>query len=176
MNLSAPSLKASSAALQWAQWCVKHQLSMCTAESCTAGLLAATLASVPGASFWFKGGVVAYSEELKNRWLGVPLDEIANKGVVSADVAQAMALGALKASGAHVALSSTGYAGPSGGSKQAPVGTVFAGAAIQLPEWSSPKLFTHSFFFSGTREEITTCAISNILFTTFAFVSKILTP
>ena len=94
------------------------------AESCTAGLLAARLTERPGSSAYFKGGVVAYSNEAKSDLLGVDAALISRHGAVSPEVAEAMADGALDRFGADVACSVTGVAGPDGGTEQKPVGYV----------------------------------------------------
>jgi nicotinamide-nucleotide amidase len=94
------------------------------AESCTAGLLAGRLTERPGASEYFKGGVVAYSDEAKTELLGVDAGLIERHGAVSPEVAEAMADGALERFGADVVCSVTGIAGPGGGSEEKPVGYV----------------------------------------------------
>lgn len=96
-----------------------------TAESCTAGILAARLTERAGASEFVAGGVVAYSNEAKTALLGVGADLIDRHGAVSGEVAEAMADGALERFGADVAIAVTGIAGPGGGSDEKPVGTVF---------------------------------------------------
>lgn len=96
-----------------------------TAESCTGGLLAARLTDLAGSSRVVAGGVVAYANEVKERALGVDAALLREHGAVSAPVADAMALGALRAIGADVAISTTGVAGPGGGTEEKPVGTVF---------------------------------------------------
>ncbi len=103
---------------------------LATAESCTGGLIAAACTAVPGSSAWFERGFVTYSNEAKHEMLGVPLQLIALHGAVSAEVAQAMAEGALLHSRAEVALSVTGIAGPGGASPGKPVGTVWLGLAV----------------------------------------------
>lgn len=107
-----------------------HRESIATAESCTGGRLASYLTSLSGASLWFKSGVIAYSEEQKSRLLGVDPALIDRYGVVSAEVACAMARGVQKTLQSTHALSTTGYAGPSGGSSGAPIGTVWIGIAL----------------------------------------------
>ncbi|MFT3726771.1 MAG: CinA family protein [Terricaulis sp.] len=104
-------------------------LTLVTAESCTAGLIAATLGAVPGASNMLERGFVTYSNAAKTELLGVPADLIATKGAVSAEVARAMAEGALKHSRADLAVAVTGIAGPDGGSSDKPVGLVHLAAA-----------------------------------------------
>ncbi len=104
--------------------CRRRELTLVTAESCTGGLLAARLTAVPGYSDVTLGGVVAYGNELKESELGVPAELIAEHGAVSAEVAEAMALGARERLGADVAIAITGVAGPGGGSDEKPVGLV----------------------------------------------------
>lgn len=100
-----------------------------TAESCTGGLIAATLAGVPGASATLERGFVTYSNEAKAEMLGVPAALIREHGAVSREVAMAMVAGALKQSPADVAVAVTGVAGPSGGTAEKPVGLVHIAAA-----------------------------------------------
>jgi nicotinamide-nucleotide amidase len=102
-----------------------------TAESCTGGLLAALLTSIVGASHTLERGVVTYSNAAKTEMLGVPEALIASHGAVSAEVAEAMARGALARSRATLAVSITGIAGPGGGSAEKPVGLVHFGCARQ---------------------------------------------
>jgi nicotinamide-nucleotide amidase len=99
------------------------------AESCTAGLVAAALTEIPGSSDVFEQGFVTYSNEAKVSMIGVSLEMIETFGAVSIAVAWAMARGALDKSGADVAVSITGVAGPGGGSEKKPVGTVVFGRA-----------------------------------------------
>lgn len=102
-----------------------------TAESCTAGLLAARLTDRPGSSAYVSGGVVAYANEAKAALLGVPPELIAGQGAVSAEVAEAMARGAIKRFGADTAVAITGVAGPGGGTPDKPVGTVWFCVMLQ---------------------------------------------
>jgi len=95
-----------------------------TAESCTAGLLAATLTEVPGSSGWFRGGVVAYADELKVALAGVSTATLRRAGAVSESVALELARGARRRCGADLAIGVTGIAGPGGGSEDKPVGLV----------------------------------------------------
>jgi nicotinamide-nucleotide amidase len=105
-----------------------HRLGL--AESCSAGLLAARITDLAGASDYFAGGVVAYSNEAKEELLGVDPELIAAKGAVSPEVAEAMAIGALERFDADVAVSITGIAGPGGGSEEKPVGYVCFNARL----------------------------------------------
>ena len=102
---------------------------LAVAESCTGGGLGAALAAVPGASDVFLGGVIAYANAVKQGLLGVPAATLAADGAVSDPVAQAMAEGARRATGAHWALAVTGIAGPGGGSAEKPVGLVHIAVA-----------------------------------------------
>jgi len=102
-----------------------------TAESCTGGLIAAACTSLAGSSDWFERGFVTYSNDAKVEMLGVPPALIAAHGAVSAEVAAAMAEGALSYSRAAFAVSVTGIAGPGGGSPAKPVGTVWIGVAAR---------------------------------------------
>jgi competence/damage-inducible protein CinA-like protein len=104
-------------------------LKLATAESCTGGMVAARLTSVPGSSASFVGGVVPYADEVKRSELDVPEEVLAQHGAVSAEVAAAMAEGARRRLGADVAVAVTGVAGPGGGTPEKPVGRVYLHAA-----------------------------------------------
>jgi nicotinamide-nucleotide amidase len=108
--------------------CRERRLTLATAESCTGGLVAARLTSVPGSSAVFKGGVVSYADDVKESALGVPHEVLERHGAVSAEAAKAMAEGARERLGAEVGVSVTGVAGPDGGSEEKPVGLVFVHA------------------------------------------------
>lgn len=97
------------------------------AESCTGGLICDRITDVPGSSDYFMGGMVTYSNESKAKHLGVPMADIRKYGAVSSPVAKKMAQGIRKAFGTTFGLSTTGIAGPTGGSKEKPVGLVFIG-------------------------------------------------
>ena len=101
---------------------VKAGLTLAAAESCTGGMLAAAITDQPGSSAYFKGGVVAYSNEIKERLLGVPAELLARHGAVSGEVARAMAEGARRHLRADLALAITGIAGPEGDGTEKPVG------------------------------------------------------
>jgi competence/damage-inducible protein CinA-like protein len=105
--------------------CRRAGLTLATAESCTGGLVSVGLTAVPGASEVFVGGVVSYSNDAKQRLLGVPGEILSEYGAVSAEAAAAMAAGAREALDADVALAVTGVAGPDGGTPEKPVGLVF---------------------------------------------------
>ncbi|WP_137895002.1 CinA family protein [Ramlibacter sp. 2FC] len=103
---------------------------LATAESCTGGLIAGACTELPGSSDWFERGFVSYSNTAKTELLGVDAALIARHGAVSEAVARAMAEGALARSPAQVSLAVTGVAGPSGGSADKPVGTVWFGWCV----------------------------------------------
>jgi nicotinamide-nucleotide amidase len=117
------------------------QATLATAESCTGGLLANRVTDVAGASVVFLEGNVTYSNDAKIRTLGVSAELIAMVGAVSEEVARSMAEGALQRSGATFALSTTGIAGPDGGTAEKPVGTVFIGLASSGQVTQVEKLF-----------------------------------
>jgi nicotinamide-nucleotide amidase len=104
-------------------------LSLATAESSTGGLVAARLTSVPGASEVFRGGIVAYENDVKSAQLGVGEDVLSAHGAVSAETAAAMAMGARESLGADVSVAVTGVAGPGGGTAEKPVGLVYIHAS-----------------------------------------------
>ena len=105
--------------------CRSRGLSLVTAESCTGGMIAARLTGVPGSSDVFRGGVIAYANDVKEHELDVPAELLAAHGAVSAEVAAAMAHGARQRLGADLAVAVTGVAGPGGGTPEKPVGLVF---------------------------------------------------
>ena len=121
---------------------------LATAESCTGGLIAHTLTNIPGASDWFLGGVIAYANEAKTAFLGVPTSLIKGHGAVSAPVALAMAQGARKRFKTSFTIATTGIAGPTGGTPQKPVGLVFIALA------SAKRTVVKKFVFKGTRLSI----------------------
>ena len=127
--------------------------SLVTAESCTGGGIGAALTSVSGSSAVYKGGIISYTNEVKERLLAVPAEMLEKYGAVSALVAQAMAEGAREALKADVAVSVTGLAGPGGDEYGNPVGTVFIGYV------DKNKTFAKEFHFLGNREEVRNQAI-----------------
>ena len=132
-----------------AERCAARGVRVGVAESCTGGLVAAALASRPGASAWFRGGIVSYATDLKNSLLGVDAGLLAAQGPVCAAVAEAMAVGARRALGADAAVSVTGLAGPDGDpERDLPVGTVFFGWADAAGAGHRERLF------SGDRDAV----------------------
>ena len=108
---------------------VKRNLTLSCAESCTGGAIASAIVGVSGASRVLRGGVVAYDPAVKSSLLGVPPGSIAKFGVVSSEVASAMAEGARRVLDSDLAVSTTGVAGPLGGTPETPVGRVFIGVS-----------------------------------------------
>jgi len=101
-----------------------NKATISAAESCTGGLLAERLTSIPGSSSYFLGGVVCYSNDLKTAWVQVPTELLQSKGAVSSEVAVALADGIRRSAGSTLGVGITGIAGPGGGSEEKPVGTV----------------------------------------------------
>lgn len=141
---------------------------LAVAESCTGGMLAHTLTNLDGSSAWFHGGVVAYSNELKCGLLGVEPEVIAGHGAVSEATVLAMARGALLLpglpQGRSVAVAISGIAGPTGGTREKPVGTVWMA-------WAWPGgLRAEHFLFRGSRASVKAQSVAGALFglTTFA--------
>ena len=109
--------------------CLARGLTVVTAESCTGGLIAKLITDVAGSSGYFRGGAVSYADTAKTALLGVPAEILAAHGAVSAQVARAMALGAIERLGADVGVAVTGVSGPGGGSAAKPVGLTYVAAA-----------------------------------------------
>lgn len=138
-----------------------HNLRLATAESCTGGLIANVLTDLPGSSQWFEGGLVAYSNAVKIEILRVPESIVLTKGAVSQECVQAMAQGVASIFKVPVALAVSGVAGPGGGSKDKPVGTVCIAWLL------SDRLWSQKFLFSGDRwaikEKCTQVALEELL-------------
>jgi nicotinamide-nucleotide amidase len=124
---------------------LRKQQKVCTAESCTGGLIAKSFTDLAGSSDWFDRGFVTYSNAAKSEMLGVPASLIEDYGAVSEAVASAMASGALRHSEADYAVAVTGVAGPGGGSAEKPVGTVWIALA------SAHQVETQCHHFGGDR-------------------------
>jgi nicotinamide-nucleotide amidase len=123
-----------------------------TAESCTGGWIAKVLTDVPGSSSWFLGGVVAYSNTLKQSLLGVLPSTLVAHGAVSEATAREMAIGALETLGGQVAVAVTGIAGPDGAQPGKPVGTVWFGWAWRAGDEIETRVAMETF--SGDREAV----------------------
>ena len=128
-----------------------------TCESLTGGMIAATMAEVPGASAAVRGGLVTYQTDTKTVLAGVPAETIERCDVVSAEVAMGMAQGVRNVLGVDIAVSATGLAGPGGGTEERPVGTVFLGLSTKDGTRAIP------LHLSGSRERIRTLAMKNAL-------------
>jgi nicotinamide-nucleotide amidase len=132
-------------------------LMVATAESCTGGLIAGACTEVSGSSDWFERGFVTYSNAAKHELLGVPTALIEQHGAVSEPVARAMAAGALAQAPVQLALAVTGVAGPTGGSADKPVGTVWFG-------WATPAgVFTEHRRFGGDRAAVRQATVRHAL-------------
>ena len=125
-----------------------RRLTIATAESCTGGLIANLITNVPGSSSYFEGGVITYSNASKIEFLSVPNKTLRKFGAVSEETAAAMAIGIRKLTEADLGLAVTGIAGPTGGTKQKPVGLVY----IALADVKKVEKF--QFKFNGSRLEI----------------------
>lgn len=135
----------------------KSGRALAVAESCTGGLLSHKITNIPGSSDYFMGGIVAYSNDLKKKILKVPGGTLRKFGAVSKETAIAMARGAKKNMGSDIAAAITGIAGPNGGSKAKPVGTVFIAIADKKSEGC------RRFLFRGKRDAIKLAASNNAL-------------
>ena len=136
----------------------KHHYTVTTVESCTGGLVAATLINCSGASTHFNEGIITYSNEAKMKYADVQQATLAAYGAVSEQTAKEMAEGIRKRAGADIGLSTTGIAGPLGGTQEKPVGLVYIGLA--LPEAT----YVYKLQLNGTREDIRQKTVKNILF------------
>ena len=121
---------------------------LATAESCTGGLVASKLTEKPGASKFFAGGIIAYTREMKVNLLGVPGEVIDSRGMVSEEVALAMAQGACSITGADIGIGVTGLAGPGGDGSDVSVGTV----CIAVCDTRDKTAVTATHFFNGDRK------------------------
>ncbi len=129
-----------------------------TAESCTGGWAAQAVTAVAGSSHWFERGFVTYSNLAKQEMLGVSAKILSQQGAVSEATAQAMALGALQHSQAHVSIATTGIAGPDGGSDTKPVGMVWFAWGL-----SEANIVTKKCVFDGDREAVRRQAVEYAL-------------
>ena len=127
---------------------LKSDRMLATAESCTGGMISSACTDLAGSSQWFDRGFVTYSNEAKHEMLGVPKELIDAHGAVSEPVARAMAMGAIEHSHADVAVAVTGIAGPTGGSADKPVGTVWFGFAL------NGECVTETMVFAGDRSAV----------------------
>lgn len=128
--------------------CTSKKLSIATAESCTSGLISSNICSISGASSIFKGGIIAYQDDIKIDKLNIAKDLIEEKTSVSLDVAKQMAENSLDIFNADYTLATTGYIGPTGGTDEYPIGTVFIAIS------NKNDTIVKRFFFSGSRQYI----------------------
>lgn len=148
----------------------QHGWMLTTAESCTGGLIASQCTDLSGSSNWFERGFVTYSNEAKHEMLGVDSHLIEQHGAVSKEVVEQMVLGALRHSRAQVAVATSGIAGPTGGSADKPVGTVWF--AWATPSDSGPTMDaeaawvkTEVMHFTGDRAGVRQAAVQHALHT-----------
>lgn len=136
---------------------IDKSMMLATAESCTGGLIASACTDLAGSSAWFERGFVTYSNAAKTELLGVSAELIAQHGAVSEPVVRAMAEGAVAHSRAQVAVAVTGVAGPSGGSPDKPVGTVWLGWSV------GAHITTECCLFDGDRAAIRQATVQHAL-------------
>jgi len=141
---------------------IENKITLSAAESCTAGLICARIGDKSGVSEIFNEGYVTYSNEAKEKNLGVPHDILEQHGAVSEPVARAMAEVVCRVSGARLGLSATGIAGPTGGTDEKPVGLVYMGVCLDGKTTVVKKIF------SGTRSEVRAQTVETV----FAEVKK----
>ena len=143
--------------MQLAEVLLREKIKLATAESCTGGLIAAACTDLSGSSAWFERGFVSYSNYAKADMLGVDAGLIERHGAVSEEVARAMARGAVAHSRAQIAVAVTGVAGPTGGSRDKPVGTVWFGWNIQ------GQLYSEVQHFDGDRAAVRAATVHHAL-------------
>lgn len=137
---------------------IDKKITVATAESCTAGMIAARIGDMSGVSEIFSEGFVTYSNEAKEKNLGVPHELLKKHGAVSEEVARAMAEGVCRVTGAALGLSATGIAGPGGGTKEKPVGLVYMGVCLNGETTVVKKVF------SGDRKSVRTQTVEEIFY------------
>ena len=128
--------------------CIKKNLTITTAESCTAGMISSAIVHINGSSKIFKSSVIVYSNDMKSKLLNIPNDLITRNGAVSKIIAFNMAKNSLTILKAHLSIAVTGIAGPTGGSIDKPVGLVWIGIGTK------EKIITNKYQFNGNRLEI----------------------
>jgi len=154
--------RADSACLALAGALQRRQWMLASAESCTGGLIAGACTALAGSSVWFERGFVTYSNAAKTESLGVDAALIDTHGAVSEAVARAMAFGAIRHSRAQVSVAVTGIAGPAGGSRSKPVGTVWFGFSV------AGELSSETLRFDGDRAEVRAATAAHALQTLLA--------
>jgi len=146
--------------------CIEKGVSIAVAESCTSGKIASKLTSLSGSSFYFKGGIVAYQNEIKINYLGVSQLDIDTKTDVSIEVVEQMAKSVLEKFNVDFSVATSGYAGPTGGTVNNPIGTVF----IAVSSFGTAKV--ERFVFSGDRQSIVSQATESALELLYCAVKK----
>lgn len=145
------------------EYLIRENISVATAESCTAGLISAALGDIPGVSSIFREGYVTYSNDAKEKNLGVSHGTLLKHGAVSEETAREMAEGVKKRTGARIGISATGIAGPDGGTKEKPVGLVYIGVSFD-----GETIVTKNIF-SGDRKNVR----EQTVVTAFSMIAKI---
>ena len=140
-----------------------NQLTICTAESCTGGNIAKSITEIPGASSYFRGSIIAYSNDIKTSLLNVDNDTLSIKGAVSQETAEQMAKGAAEALNCNISIATTGIAGPNGGTETKPVGTIWI--AISINGIITSKQYTFGTLRSVNIERSTNAAMLLLLST-----------
>ena len=158
--------EASAAAMQVSEILHQNGWTMATAESCTGGNIAHHITLIPGSSTIFNGGVVSYTNEVKHNVLGVSQQSLDQYGAVSQPVAEQMAQGAVRVMRSTLAVSTTGVAGPTGGTPENPVGTVWMAASDGL------HTISNCCHFEGTRAQIIEKATETAFFLLLKLVGK----
>ncbi len=141
-----------------------HNLKICTAESCTGGMVAASLTELPGSSKWFKMGFVTYTLDMKSKFLHIERNFLQKEGPINAYTVEKMAQGALHESEADVAISTSGLAGPGSGGSDKPIGTVWFACA------DKDGVVSQKEFFCGNRADIRLYATRHSLYFCLQFL------
>ncbi len=144
----------------------RKEWTLSVAESCTGGLIGAVLSELPGTSFFFEGGVIAYSNQVKQNILRVPRQILEKYGAVSAETVRAMADGVSHLLGTQCAISISGIAGPSGGTPEKPIGLVYMGFVTPGSKWEK------RYVFSGDRRAIRESSVEQALLNIIESLSK----
>lgn len=138
---------------------IEKNLKIATAESCTGGLLAKNITDVSGSSSVFDMGIVSYANRIKNEFLGVSNEVLSTVGAVSPETAEAMARGIVKTADADIGVGITGIAGPTGGTKDKPVGLVYYSIFIKREE----KLILEKLLLTGDRDNIRNQTVETVI-------------
>lgn len=156
------------------QMLISNNWTITTAESCTGGGISAAITDIAGSSAYFDRSFITYSNQAKSELVGVPSETIDLYGAVSSQVVEAMALGALAKAKANVAIAVSGVAGPGGGSKDKPVGTVYLAIAIQyiLDKKPYETVNVTLFNFQGSRKEIRELTIKSSIINALSLIKE----